>query len=262
MRLRHHLSMGYFSNNNSVQSVTCQIVLMATEQQSNPIHKRHIRSFIRRDSRLTAGQQNAIDSGWDRYGLEVGNQSMDLNAVFANTAPVIMEIGFGNGESLAKMAAEYPHYNFIGIETHKPGVGHLLIELTQRELDNVRIFNADVISVLSNSLAEQSISGIHIFFPDPWQKRRHHKRRLINKAFVQQITHKLCIGGHLFIATDWSDYGHWIEKILFATDCPLQEIIQNDQAKIIIPKRPQTKFESRGLGLGHIIREFRFFKQQ
>ena len=199
------------------------------------VPKRHIRSFIRRDSRLTVGQQNALDSGWARYGLEATDRPLDLNAVFENPAPVIVEIGFGNGEALAKMAAQYPQYNFIGIETHKPGVGHLLIELAQR---------------------------IHIFFPDPWQKRRHHKRRLINKSFVQRFTNKLCMGGHVFIATDWSDYGRWIEKILFGSDCPLQEIKQPDQSKIIIPERPQTKFESRGLRLGHAIREFRFYRQQ
>jgi tRNA (guanine-N7-)-methyltransferase len=236
--------------------------VVSTEQQSSPIQKRHIRSFIRRDSRLTAGQQSAIDSGWARYGLEVTDQPVDLTAVFENTAPVIVEIGFGNGEALAKMAAQHPRYNFIGIETHKPGVGHLLIELKQRELSNVRIYNADVIAVLSNSIADQSISGIHIFFPDPWHKRRHHKRRLINQVFIQQITYKLRLGGHVFIATDWSDYGRWIEKVLFADNCPLQEIKQSGQAEIIIPERPQTKFESRGLGLGHSIREFRFFRQQ
>ncbi len=232
------------------------------EPQTNTPHKRHIRSFIRRDSRLTVGQQTAIEFGWARYGLEVTNQPVNLNTVFDNTAPVIVEIGFGNGVALAKMAAQHPLYNFIGIETHKPGVGHLLIELAQRDLNNVRIYNADVISVLSNSLVNQSVSGIHIFFPDPWQKRRHHKRRLINKAFVDQITHKLCIGGYLFIATDWANYGRWIEKIMFADDCPLQEITLPAQSEIIIPERPQTKFELRGMGLGHTIREFRFFKQQ
>ncbi len=235
---------------------------MTLERQASNSSKRHIRSFIRRDSRLTVGQQSALDSGWARYGLEATDRPLDLNAVFENTAPVIVEIGFGNGEALAKMAAQYPQYNFIGIETHKPGVGHLLIELTQRELNNVRIYNADVISVLSDSIANQSISGIHIFFPDPWQKRRHHKRRLINKPFIQNIYHKLCMGGHVFIATDWSDYGRWIEKILFGSDCPLQEIKQLGQSKIIIPERPQTKFESRGLRLGHAIREFRFYRQQ
>jgi tRNA (guanine-N7-)-methyltransferase len=235
---------------------------VTAEPQSDPPNKRHIRSFIRRDSRLTAGQQSAIDSGWARYGLEIIDQPLDLTAVFANNAPVILEIGFGNGKALAKMATQYPQYNFIGIETHKPGVGHLLIELAQRELSNVRIYNTDVISVLSDLIEDHSISGIHIFFPDPWQKRRHHKRRLINKAFIEQISLKLCIGGHLFIATDWSDYGRWMEKILFANDCPLQEIKQPSQSKITIPERPQTKFESRGLRLGHSIHEFRFFKQQ
>lgn len=235
---------------------------MTAEPQSNLPIKRHIRSFIRRDGRLTVGQQTAIDSDWDRYGLDVTDQPVDLCTVFENTAPVIIEIGFGNGEALAKMASQHPQYNFIGIETHKPGVGHLLIESAQRELNNVRIYNTDVISVLSDSIKDHSISGMHIFFPDPWQKRRHHKRRLINKAFIETISEKLCIGGHLFIATDWSDYERWMDKILLANDCPLQEIKQPDQSKIIIPERPQTKFESRGLRLGHTIREFRFFRPQ
>ena len=224
--------------------------------------KRHIRSFIRRDGRLTAGQQVAIDSSWARYGLNVTDQPLDISTVFTNTAPVIMEIGFGNGEALAKMAAKYQQYNFIGIETHKPGIGHLLIELSQRELNNVRVYHADVVTVLSTLIANQSVSGIHIFFPDPWQKRRHHKRRLINKEFIEQITHKLRIGGYLFIATDWADYARWIEKIIFEDESPLQAIKQPDQFEIIIPERPQTKFESRGLGLGHSICEFKLFRQQ
>jgi len=232
------------------------------ETLPNSSHKRHIRSFIRRDSRITVGQQSAIDAGWAHYGLNITHQPVDLYTVFKNTAPVILEIGFGNGEALAKMASQYPQYNFIGIETHKPGVGHLLIELTHRELSNVRIYNTDVISVLSDSIENHSISGMHIFFPDPWQKRRHHKRRLISKAIIETISEKLCIGGHLFIATDWSDYGRWMDKILLANDCPLQEIKQPGQSKIIIPERPQTKFESRGLRLGHTIREFRFFRPQ
>ncbi len=235
---------------------------MTAELQSNLPNKRHIRSFIRRDGRLTVGQQTAIDSGWDRYGLDVTDQPEDLSTVFENATPVIVEIGFGNGEALAKMAVQHPQYNFIGIETHRPGVGHLIIELAHRELNNVRIYNTDVISVLSDAIKDHSISGIHIFFPDPWQKRRHHKRRLINKAFIEKISLKLCMGGYLFIATDWSDYGRWMEKILFANECPLQEIKQPGQSKIIIPERPLTKFESRGLRLGHSIREFRFFKQQ
>lgn len=235
---------------------------MTAEPQSSASHKGHIRSFIRRDSRLTVGQQSAIDSGWAHYGLEIIDQPLDLTAVFSNNAPVILEIGFGNGEALAKMAAQYPHYNFIGVETHKPGIGHLLIELAHRELNNVRIYNADVISVLSGSIVDRSLSGIHIFFPDPWQKRRHHKRRLIDKTFIQQLSYKLCKGGHVFIATDWPDYGRWIEKVLLADDCPIQEMNPTSQSKIRIPDRPQTKFESRGLRLGHEIREFRFYRLQ
>ncbi len=234
--------------------------MIANPQPNDPVN-RHIRSFIRRDSRLTSGQQHAIDSGWEKYGLNLSDQILDLNSVFTNSAPVILEIGFGNGESLAKMASNNPHYNFIGIETHKPGVGHLLIELEQRDLNNVRVYNADVISVLSDNIKDRSINGIHIFFPDPWQKRRHNKRRLINQAFIQKLTNKLCTNGYLFIATDWLDYAKSIDKILNAENS-LMQIQQREQTNINIPNRPLTKFESRGIKLGHIINEFKYFKQQ
>ncbi|HFD12476.1 MAG TPA: tRNA (guanosine(46)-N7)-methyltransferase TrmB [Crenotrichaceae bacterium] len=235
---------------------------MTVELQPRGLVKRHVRSFVRRDSRLTAGQQNAIDSSWDHYGLDPQDNMFDFESVFANASPVILEIGFGNGESLARMASDYPHYNFIGIETHKPGVGHLLIEVARRGLTNVRVYHADTVTILSQCIQNQSVSGVHVFFPDPWQKRRHHKRRLINIEFIQQITDKLCCGGYLFIATDWCDYAKSIQAMLLDERCLLQELNHPDQTDIAIPDRPITKFESRGLRLGHEIHEFRFFKQQ
>lgn len=239
-------------------SSSCLVLI--SNIQPKVVNKRQVRSFIRRDGRLTVGQRNALDSGWTDFGLDITDQPLDLAAVFGNTAPVILEIGFGNGEALAIMAQNYPHYNFIGIETHKPGVGHLLIEVVRRGLDNVRVCNADVMSVLGY-IENDSVSGIHIFFPDPWQKRRHHKRRLINTDFIQKISGKLCRSGYVFIATDWHDYAQSIQAVLSTEDCQLQEITQLAQTIFAIPERPITKFESRGLRLGHSIHEFRFFRQ-
>jgi len=236
-----------------------QIVLGA-DLQFNDSHRRQIRSFIRRDSRMTSGQQNAIAMHWAGYGLEITQQPVCFKTIFGNTAPVILDIGFGNGEALANMAVGYPGYNFIGIETHKPGVGHLLIDLARHELSNVRVYNADAIAVLG-SMQDNSVSGVHVFFPDPWQKRRHRKRRLINPTFTQQLSTKLCCGGYLFIATDWQDYAQSIHKILSADSSSFQEVNDTSQAIIPIPDRPTTKFELRGLRLGHSIHEFKFFKR-
>ncbi len=141
---------------------------MFEESQPNKRIRRHNRSYIRRDSRLTTGQQNAIDSGWSQFGLNLDVQPLEIASVFNNTSPAILDIGFGNGEALAEMASNYQHYNFIGVDTHKPGVGHLLIEIAKLGLGNVRIYNADVISVLSECIQNNSVNGVHIFFPDPW----------------------------------------------------------------------------------------------
>lgn len=223
--------------------------------------KRCIRSFIRRDSRLTRGQQNAIDQGWDCFGLNVEDNIFIPEQTFSGHAPVILEIGFGNGESLAEMACQYPHYNFIGIDTHKPGVGHLLIEINRLGLENLRVYHADALIVLKECIRNGSISGIHIFFPDPWQKRRHHKRRLINHSFLLELSAKLMPGGYLFIATDWADYAQSINSLLHSGTLPLQSVNLDHPSAVPIPERPQTRFESRGLLRGHSIHEFRYRKQ-
>lgn len=208
-----------------------------------------IRSFIRRQGRLTPGQQFALENHWDKYCL---NPELDynFNEVFGRTAPLIMEIGFGNGESLAKMAAANPEQDFIGIEVHRPGVGHLLMLLEQQGLNNVRIYCHDAIEILQQRIPDHTLAGLHLFFPDPWPKKKHHKRRIVNAEFVGLLVKKLTEGGYFHAATDWQHYAEWMLDILKAEPCLTNVSPTDDYCERPI-YRPLTKFEQRGLRLGH-----------
>ncbi|MDD2722964.1 MAG: tRNA (guanosine(46)-N7)-methyltransferase TrmB [Methylovulum sp.] len=216
----------------------------------NPeIPLKKIRSFIRRQGRLTPGQQLALDTHWDKFCL---NPELDYNfsEVFGRTSPLILEIGFGNGESLAKMAAANPEQDYIGIEVHRPGVGHLLMLLEQERLNNVRIYCHDAIEILEQKIPDQSLAGIHLFFPDPWPKKKHHKRRIVSSGFVDLLTRKLVIGGYFHAATDWQHYAEWMLKML-ATEPRLKNNSETNGYCDRPNYRPLTKFEQRGLRLGH-----------
>ena len=206
--------------------------------------QRKIRSFVRREGRMSKRQSTAYESLYPKYGVECGQQ-LDLSGLFGRVAPTIVEIGFGMGDTLATMALENPDSNFIGIEVHRPGVGSLLATIEEKGISNIRIFCHDAVEVLEQSIPDQSLDGIHIFFPDPWHKKRHHKRRLIQTAFVSLLATKLKPQGKLHIATDWKNYAEWIEEVMAET--PNFSKLPNDTSH----QRPTTKFERRGLKLGH-----------
>jgi tRNA (guanine-N7-)-methyltransferase len=217
-----------------------------------------IRSFIRRQGRITPGQQQAIDQLWPKYGLEP-DQSHQFSQIFGRSAPLFLEIGFGNGETLVEMAAANPENDYLGIEVHRPGVGHLLLQLQQRELTNVRVYWHDAIDILEQQIADDSLAGIHLFFPDPWPKKRHHKRRIVRPDFITLVTRKLQQGGYFHAATDWENYAEHMIDVLAQ-----QSILANESSGGAYCKRPDyrpiTKFERRGVRLGHGVWDLIFRK--
>lgn len=209
---------------------------------------RHIRSFVLRQGRVSNAQQRAHDDLLPVYGIAYAPQRIDLDAAFGRRAPKILEIGFGMGETTASIAAAHPENDYLGIEVHTPGVGSLLKEIGARALANVRIVQHDAVEVLADMIAPASLDGAHIFFPDPWPKKRHHKRRLIQPPLVALLADRLKPGAYLHAATDWQEYA---EQIL---DVFSREPLLRNTAEAFAPRpdyRPQTKFETRGLRLGH-----------
>lgn len=221
---------------------------------TSPVPARQIRSFVQRAGRLTSAQARALKTLWPLFGLPA-NRAFIPEEVFPRSAPLILEIGFGNGESLVQMATQYPRFNYLGIEVHLPGVGHLLLRLAELGLENVRIYRADAVDVLSSCLAEAVCSRINIFFPDPWPKKRHHKRRLIQPPFVALLSSRLQPGGILHLATDWPDYAQHIQ--LAVGSCPALRPIDPDT---LIPPRPPSKYERRSQRLGHLIQDLAYLK--
>ncbi len=220
---------------------------------------RPIRSFVKREGKLTKGQQNAIDQAWSKFGVDLDESPLDLSALFGRDAPVVLEIGFGNGVSLAEMAADSQEYNFFGIEVHKPGVGSLLVQVRQQELQNVRVSGDDAVQVLEKQIPDESLDRVQIFFPDPWHKKRHHKRRLIQAPFVETLVRKLKNNGKIHVATDWENYAEHILEVL--SDCQSLRNTANGYA----PKpdyRPGTKYEARGVRLGHGVWDLVFQKSE
>ncbi|WP_455218055.1 tRNA (guanosine(46)-N7)-methyltransferase TrmB, partial [Kaarinaea lacus] len=175
---------------------------------------RRIRSYVRREGRLTKGQQRALDELWPLYGIDNDNSKLDLEVVFGRSAPKILEIGFGNGRSLAQMAMAFPENDYLGIEVHRPGVGALLLLTEELGLSNIRIICDDAEDVIKNRLADESLDRVQIFFPDPWHKKRHHKRRLIKPAFITLVARKLKPGGLLHMATDWESYAVHMTEVM------------------------------------------------
>jgi tRNA (guanine-N7-)-methyltransferase len=229
-----------------------------TASQDDLKHRR-IRSFVLRQGRVTKGQANALATQWPKYGVEYGLQRIDLNALFQRAeSKKILEIGFGMGETTAKIAQILPDCDFLAAEVHTPGVGALLKLIEEQALTNIRIIQHDVVEVLQNMLADNSLDGVHIFFPDPWHKKRHHKRRLIQAEFVKLLCTKLKTGGYLHVATDWQEYAEWVLAVLNA------EPQLNNTASDYAEKpsyRPLTKFENRGIKLGHGVWDIVFIRK-
>ncbi len=212
--------------------------------------RRTIKSFILRQGRLTHGQQRALEEQWPIFGIDYEARPLDLKALFGNDQPVILEIGFGNGESLLQMAAENPEQNFIGIEVHRPGVGHLLHLIQQQGIQNLRVMNHDAIDILQNQIPEHSLSRVQLYFPDPWHKKKHNKRRIVQPAFLDTLAKLLRTDGKIHFATDWEPYAEQMMATL-----EQHPLFENSQpAGQFTPKpdyRPETKFERRGQRLGH-----------
>jgi len=220
---------------------------------------RPIRSFVLRQGRMTPAQQNALDSLWEKYGIEAGKIPLDLDALFGRSAPRILEIGFGMGSSLAEMAAAHPGQDYLGIEVHRPGVGNLLKLIDAHPLSNVRVISADAIDVLNRQIADACLDAVYLFFPDPWHKRRHHKRRIVQPSFVTRIAQKLKPGGHFHLATDWEEYAGQMLRVLSAAP----EFANTAGAGEYAPRpayRPLTKFEQRGHDLGHRVCDLLFVR--
>ena len=217
--------------------------------------ERRIRSFVLRQGRFTPAQQRAFDALWPRFGIDfmpspVGGHGRDFDAIFGRHAPRVLEIGFGNGEALRFAAQHDRARDYIGIEVHAPGVGRLLNALAEDGSDHVRLYHHDAVEVLTHEIADASLDEIRIYFPDPWHKKRHNKRRLVNPEFAALLARKLRPGGRLHLATDWHDYAEQMWDVLDAT--PGLANSAGPRGHVARPSwRPQTHFESRGQRLGH-----------
>jgi tRNA (guanine-N7-)-methyltransferase len=222
-------------------------------------HPRSIRSFVMRGGRITDAQQRALDTLWPRYGIGFQPATLDLEAVFGRNAPVTVEIGFGNGENLVSLAAAHPERNYLGIEVHRPGVGHLLLDLEERGSPNVRVICHDAVEVLAQQITPQALDEVLLLFPDPWPKKRHHKRRLLQGPFVELVAERLRSGGVLRFATDWRPYAEEALAVLRA--CPHLRNLAPDGTFIPRPAdRNPTRFEKRGQRLGHEVWDMAFIR--
>jgi tRNA (guanine-N7-)-methyltransferase len=216
---------------------------------------RPVRSYVLRQGRMSPAQQRALDVLLPRLGLAYAPEPLDFAAAFGRIAPVTLEIGFGMGETTAAIAAAHPERDFLGLEVHGPGVGALLNRVDAARLTNVRVIQHDAVDVVAHMIPAASLAGIHVYFPDPWPKKRHHKRRLLQPSFVHALARRLAPGGYLHAATDWDDYAQEILATLSA-----EPLLANTVADFA-PRpawRPLTKFEARGLQLGHGVRDLVF----
>jgi len=216
---------------------------------------------VKREGRMTAGQTLAYETMMPIYGVEYQERLLDFSTLFANDGPLSIEIGFGMGASLVEQAARYPERNYIGIEVHRPGVGSLLVKMKETGITNIRVISHDAVEVLTDMVANTSIELLQLFFPDPWHKRKHHKRRIVNPEFVQLLHRKIKNDGHFHMATDWQDYAQHMLKVMQTADGWINCSTSNDY----IPKpenRPVTKFQKRGEGLGHGMWDLMFKRME
>lgn len=215
---------------------------------------RKIRSFVLRQGRITPAQQRAFDAHWQRLGLDYQGQTRDFDAEFGRSAPRVMEIGFGNGEQLLHASLHEPQHDLIGIEVHRPGVGRLMNSLVEAGTDNVRLYNHDAVEVLQHEIAADSLAQVRIYFPDPWHKKRHHKRRLIQTEFVALLASRVEVGGLLHLATDWAEYAEHMLDVL--ESAPGWQNQAGPRGLCARPHwRTETHFEQRGARLGHTMHD-------
>ena len=213
-----------------------------------------VRSYRIRGSRITGPQQAALDKHWGSYGIEASNQVLDFSTLFPDSKEVILEIGFGMGEATALIGQAFPENGFLAVDVHRPGVGKLFLLIHEYSLKNLRVIQGDAHLIMHNMIADQSLDGVHLFFPDPWQKKKHNKRRIVNANFLAQVASKLKPGGFIHIATDWVPYAEWIKEVFAASTL-------FTGGKVARPDwRPETRFEGQGITKDHQVNDFRYFK--
>jgi tRNA (guanine-N7-)-methyltransferase len=235
--------------------------VVSPEFDENGRSMRRIRSFVRRQGRLTKGQQHALDTLWPVMGVEYQAEPLDIDALFGHTAPVVLEIGFGMGTSLVTMAGQKPEQNFIGIEVHSPGVGACLATAQEEGVNNLRVMCHDAVEVLEKMIPDGSLDMVQLFFPDPWHKARHNKRRIVQPVFVELLRSKLKVGGVFHMATDWEPYAEHMLEVMTS----LENWHNLSQENNYVPRpdsRPVTKFEMRGQRLGHGVLDLMFERKQ
>ena len=215
-------------------------------------HMRKVRSFVRRPGRATAAQRRALAELLPRYGLNAQLGPLDLRAIFGREAPRVLDIGFGDGEALVTNALNNPGVDYVGVEVHEPGIGHLLLLLEHAGVGNVRVIARDAAEVVPQLVGDASFDAVDLLFPDPWPKKRHHKRRLVQPPFVAEIARVLKPGGFLHVATDWADYARHTREVL-AADARFTPVTADDLRNEPLAVRPPTKFERRGVRLGHEV---------
>jgi tRNA (guanine-N7-)-methyltransferase len=219
------------------------------------VESRAVRSYKLRGRRITEGQQEAWDRLWPVFGIEYSDQKINLAELFPNSKRVIMEIGFGMGEATAQIAAADPTTGYLAVEVHRPGIGKLLLRIEEGELKNLRTIEGDAFEVFEQMIVDSSLDGVHLFFPDPWPKARHFKRRIVNQEFIAAVATKLKPGGFFHIATDWHPYAQWIaEEFTKQSFFTGGEVERPDW-------RPLTRFEDQGLNKEHPVADFRFIKK-
>ena len=227
---------------------------------SDERRRRTVRSFVRRAGRMTSSQAKAWQALWPRYGVDPGEAAIDFAALFGREAPVVLELGFGSGDSLVDLAAASPDADFVGIEVHEPGIGHCMIAAREAGIDNLRLICGDGVEVLRRNVAPGSLARFNLYFADPWPKKRHHKRRIVQPAFVELVARALAPGGDFYLATDWAPYAAHIDAVLAdagnAGDFDCIERREHDGSRPLA--RPATRFERRGLRHGHNIVDWHF----
>ncbi|NIQ53926.1 MAG: tRNA (guanosine(46)-N7)-methyltransferase TrmB [Gammaproteobacteria bacterium] len=226
---------------------------------SAPASHRPVRSYVRRTTRMTPAQRAAIEARWPEYGVEPRGL-MDLDRLFGRRAPRVLEIGFGNGEALAGLARAHPEQDYLGIDVFDPGIGRLLASIVEHDLTNVRLLRGDAAEILRDHVPAGSLAAVLLWFPDPWPKKRHHKRRLVQPAFVALVASRLEPGGRFHLATDWENYAEQMLEVLEAE--PALTNVAGPGAWSDRGERPVTKFERRGLGLGHGVRDLIYARRE
>lgn len=233
--------------------------MMPADTGNDKQRQRTVRSFVRRTGRMTGAQNRAMRELWPQFGIDYADEYLDFGSRYGRSAPTVLEIGFGNGETLVEQAAGDPDRNYLGVEVHEPGVGHCLLHIEAAAISNLRLIEHDALEVLANQIADASLARINLYFADPWPKKRHHKRRIVNPDFLTLCATKLELAGSLHIATDWAGYAEHIdEQIAHAHQFAIVERRGHSGDRPL--ERPTTKFERRGLKRGHAIVDWKLLR--